>query len=393
MDADIIIVGAGIAGLACALSIARRSPTKRLLVLEQAEQFSEVGAGIQLGPNAWRALTKIGGETLYSAIERQTSFAKSVEVHDAVSNSILRQGRVDDCTRIYGHPFGSIHRAHLHNALLQACQAESSITLQANAALANFSVPANSTEPLTVRLTGGQALSAFALLGCDGVRSAVRAQLWPQANAYNTNLITVRALFDTAQLPPALVAIGQAEKILMWWGPKMHVVLYNVSGGKQMNMVGFTQAPDTEAALCNLAAGFATTPVAPLFKDAQAFSPWPMWHQPRLARWSQGPVSLAGDAAHASMPFLAQGAGMALEDAAVLGQCTASHRDAALAFATYEQLRYARSMRAQRQSGLMQWVDHASGPLRLGRNLVMRMMRHQHVFAPIAWLYRDPNTK
>jgi salicylate hydroxylase len=384
---QVVIAGGGIGGLAAALACARQGLPVQLL--ERAAQLSEVGAGIQIGPNVTRILQALG---LAEALNRVAAFPERLQARDAQTGQVLGSLRLGQRSQtLYGAPYATIHRADLHALLLHAAQAAG-----AGVALGQ-SVHgwSESGEGLTVQSASGQSWQADALIGADGVWSAVRQQLLGDAPARFTGHLAFRALVPQADLPSAL----RTQEVTVWMGPRLHVVHYPVRAGQALNIIAIVHGDKPTDPKDWDHAGHADTlmqamgPVgADLRQRLEAIPAWRLWALHDRAPVSaasqmvQGRVALLGDAAHPMRPYLAQGAGMAIEDAQVLAQCLA-HGAGSVSqrLQSYAEQRWPRNARVQARAIRNGHIFHASGPVAWGRNLSMRLMGERLMDVP--WLY------
>ena len=402
MDNKVVIAGGGIGGLACALALGRSGVP--VTVLEQAEQFDEVGAGVQLGPNAVRVLASWG---LADSLRAVAAYPDDLRVRDARSGrELARQHLGATALARFGQPYACVHRADLHQLLLGAVRSTTPTTLRLQARVQAFEVVrGGDANAVRVSLDQHRTLGGVALIGCDGLWSRVRERLLGAAPARLTGHLAYRGLIATERLPQAL----RSNSVQAWLGARMHVVTYPVRSGEWTNLVavvhgrlGTGHGGDSprrwtvDAHVEDLLA--ATGPVAGELKgliDAvPAWSLWALHDRPPLrgpAELARGPVALLGDAAHPLRPYLAQGAAMAMEDAWTLGQLVdspAAEQDWTALFARYAALRWARNARVQRASVRNGQVFHAQGPIRLGRDLALKLFSER--LMTNAWLYSGP---
>lgn len=384
----VAVAGAGIGGLTAALALAARGFC--VVVLEKAARLEEAGAGVQLSPNATRILIDLGvAPHLASRVTRP----------DAVSIMTARSGgeliRLPLAPDMRDHaPYWLAHRADLQAALLASVRAHPAIELRLGAAVTDFV-----REPAGVRI--GE-VSATALIGADGVWSAVRGQLYPQVEPRFSGLIAWRSTVDAAQLPAGVMP----ARVQIWMGARAHLVAYPVSSGRRVNLVAIVPGEDSarenggDTAGLGLRAHFRNqawpAPARALVDAVTGWRRWPLFTLPDGGVWHAGPVALIGDAAHAMLPFAAQGAGMAIEDAAVLARClggaTADPIAVEAALARYAALRRPRVTRVQRMARQSGQIYHLRGPMALARDLTMRMLGANRLQARQDWIYNWRDT-
>jgi salicylate hydroxylase len=374
----VVIAGAGIGGLTAALALAARGFSIR--ILERAERLQEVGAGLQLSPNASRVLIGLGLGPRLAAV---------ATTPDAVSIMTARSG--GEVTSLpfaasEAAPYWVMHRADLQAALLAAVRENPQIDLQLGHPVAGFRLSNDGAVEIS-----GEA-PALALIGADGVRSVVRQQLFPDVQPAFSGLVAWRGHVATSRLPH----VFPPRRVQLWMGPRAHLVAYPMSSGEQVNVVaivpGLLDQPDANPA--NIARHFAGSgwpvPALALIGAIDGWRRWPLSTLPDGGVWNAGPVALLGDAAHAMLPFAAQGAGMAIEDATVLAQCLskADRAPAAVtaALARYAALRAPRVGRVQRTARQSGQIYHLQGPMAVARDLTMRTLGSR-LQARQNWIY------
>jgi salicylate hydroxylase len=353
-------------------------------LIEQAEAFAEVGAGIQIGPNVTRILREWG---LEDGLRQVASFPKALLARDARTGREL--GRLplgERSERLYGAPYACIHRADLHQLLLHAVQAQG-VPLRLHQHLADVQQQGGT---VTARTAQGQTLQADMLVGADGLWSRSRQALGLAEAPCCTGHLAYRGLVPLQ---------GPEPQITVWMGPRLHIVQYPVQAGRALNVVAIVhgQPPaqlqdwDHVANAAHLLE--ALGPVCEALRQTlEAVPGWRLWalhDRPPLTaatQMGQGAVALLGDAAHPMRPYLAQGAGMAIEDAQVLAQCWASTGSVAQRVQRYAELRWQRNAQVQARAVRNGHIFHAQGPLRWGRNLAMGVLGAQVMDVP--WLYR-----
>ena len=383
------IAGGGIGGLAAAVACTRAG--WQVSLMEKAAVFSEVGAGIQLGPNVVKVLHHWG---LASALEAVAAFPAHLHVRSALSGRLLggmRLGR-DIATR-YGAPYATVHRADLHGLLLGLVQQQSGTSLLLNTQLQSFS---HASDSVTVRTTAGADLQANILVGADGLWSVVRQQLLADGVPRLTGHLAYRAMLRQSALPEKL----RTQNVTVWLGPRMHLVHYPVERGEWLNVVAFAhgalvddlQTWDHSANAVELAASLdgSCTALRDLVQAVPDWRLWVMHDRPPMQdaqQMAQGRVALLGDAAHPMRPYLAQGAGMAIEDAAELGAALygITSQNVPAALQSYATNRWQRNARVQTRALRNGQIFHATGPMRWGRDVAMRLMGEKLLDMP--WLY------
>jgi salicylate hydroxylase len=384
---QVVIAGGGIGGLAAAVACAQRGLPVQLL--ERAAQLSEVGAGIQIGPNVTRILQAWG---LGAALAQVAAFPEQLQARDAQTGRVLGTLRLGKRAQaLYGAPHATIHRADLQFLLHRAVQ---SAGVEALLGQTVQSWQGNE-EALLVNTAEGLSLQASALIGADGVWSAVRQQLLGDAPARFTGHLAYRALVAQADLPAYL----RSDQVTVWMGPRLHVVHYPVRGGEWLNMVAIVhgekpehaddwdQAGHTQALM--QAMGAVGKGLHERLASVPAWRQWALHDRAPMTgatEMAKGRVALLGDAAHPMRPYLAQGAGMAIEDAQVLAQnLSAETGSVAERLQAYAEQRWARNARVQSRAIRNGRIFHSTGPVAWGRNVSMRLMGERLMDVP--WLY------
>lgn len=391
-----LIVGGGIGGLAAALACVEKGA--KPLLIERTSQFSEVGAGIQMGPNVTRTLFSWG---LEKTLQDFIFTPRSLQVRDAVSGQTLGTLRLGQRSQEkYGAPYVTVHRADLHQTLLQKVLSAGVAELRLQSEVDSLQedhkgVTANVKDLLTGRV---EALNVQAVVGADGLWSDIRNFVLPQTSPRTTGLVAYRALLPMQTLPEFL----RQQDVMVWVGSRMHAVLYPVRGGEFLNMVVIApgQLPeslqdwDHDANQEELfeALGVLHPHLKDVLEAVPAWRRWPICDRPPMVSASQmakGRIALLGDAAHPMRPFLAQGAGMAIEDAAALAACWAQV-DLPIneRWHIYAQMRWARNAKVQARSIRNGKIFHMQGPMRWGRDMAMRLMGESLMDVP--WLYAGP---
>ncbi|MFG1347347.1 FAD-dependent monooxygenase [Xanthobacter autotrophicus DSM 431] len=361
-----VIVGAGIGGLACAIALRRAGLTVQ--VVEQARKLKEVGAGLQLTPNATRILRDFG---LLARLEQVAVAPRSLDVRDGRSGATITRAHYGPAVTRYGAPFLVVHRADLQNLLADAARAEGAI-LTLGSDLTAVEPSFGGVRAVVKQGENLLAHGADILVGADGVRSAVRAHLGVKDPPVFARRLAFRATVPVPDRHP--------PDVRLYLGRDAHLVVYPVKGGQMLNLVAIVKqtepvarwsAPGDSAAVHAAFASWAPE-VRKLLQSASHFLCWGLYDIDPLPRWSSGRVALLGDAAHAMLPFLAQGAAQAIEDAACLARSIETQTDAASALKAYETERRGRTARIQSEARRNGIVYHLSGPPRIARDLVLR---------------------
>lgn len=387
-DADVLVAGGGIAGLAAALAAARAGLSVRLF--EQTARLAEVGAGLQLGPNAVRVLAEWG---LLDALREVAAFPDALVVRDAPGGTELGRLRLGERAQTrYGHPYATVHRADLHGLLWQAVAAQP----QAQTCLGHTVLGwAQEGDGVALELSHGATASGRLLLGCDGLWSRVRVPLLGDALPVATGHIAYRGLVDQSGMPAA----QRQRDVVAWLGPRMHAVCYPVRRGEHLNVVVIVHgslADDVQnwshaAEVGELRAAMGR--VAPALDAVLTAVPqwlrWPLFERPIITgpqAHGAGRVALLGDAAHPMRPYLAQGAAMALEDARTLGHLLAQQpgalADPGPLLRDWAQRRWPRNAWVQARSRRNGRIFHLQPPFSWGRNLAMALLGERLLDVP-----------
>ncbi|MCZ2104960.1 MAG: FAD-dependent monooxygenase [Comamonadaceae bacterium] len=393
---QILIAGGGIGGLAAALACRRAGWEVRLA--ERADAFGEIGAGVQLGPNAMRCLAAWG---LEAPVRTVACFPERLRVHRAGDGAELATlGLGAALAGRYGAPYATIHRADLHRVLLDAVQALPGVQLHLGQELTQWE---QDSMAVTARVRHDDGVEvetqADALLGADGLRSRVRSVLLGDDAVHPAGHLAYRAVAAQRSLPARL----RSQDVTVWLGPHLHVVHYPLRGGELLNLVAICHGrppsdlvhwdhaahADDVRALLSGACTELRDRVGALAQSGGVWRLWPLLERPPVAapeEMARGLVALLGDAAHPMRPYLAQGAGMALEDAAELQQALAMDAlDVPLRLRRYALNRWQRVARVQRRSRRNGGIFHATGALRVARDASLRLLGGHLLDLP--WLY------
>jgi salicylate hydroxylase len=384
----IVIAGAGIGGLTTALALAQKG--FRVALLDKAEKLEATGAGIQLSPNATRVLIGLG---LLDALEPAVVVPQAVTVRAADGRAIARLPLGTAAQTRHGAPYWIIHRADLQAALLAAVLAHHDITLTLGAAVDGCAAQQNG---VTVQVLHGPHASetrAGALIGADGLWSTVRRLTGATDPPRFARRAAWRALVPAESVGPEF----RTPAINLWLGPGAHLVAYPVKAGAMINIVAIarerqpsagwsTAAPSDEVHL-RFSRGWAP-PARDLVAVPTQWLKWPLYDRPPRRLRLHGAMTLLGDAAHPMLPFLAQGAAMAIEDAAALASTlAAAPDDLAAAMRRYERIRGARTARVQRGARRNDLIYHLAWPASAVRDLAMGRMGSDRLLARYDWIY------
>ena len=383
---SIVIAGGGIGGLAAALALAKDGHA--VTVLEQASAFGEIGAGIQLGPNIFRMFDTLG---LTERINRVAFFPDGLGLRDVCTGEAVVRVALGDVARAtFGFPYGVIYRADLHDVFLQACQAQPKVTLRTSAKVARF---AQSADAVSVHLTSGEQLAGRALIGADGLWSAIREAVVGDGKPRVSGHVAYRAVLRREDVPPHL----WSNDVTLWGGEKTHLVHYPLRRGELFNLVAvfhsnkYDEGWNTFGDPAELTERFAGAcpQVRELLGKIETWRMWVLCDREPVRNWTDRRVTLLGDAAHPMLQYLAQGAGQAIEDAVVLREALRSTRgDIATAFQKYQQARYLRTGRVQLTARFYGDIYHASGVQRELRNQLFQGGVESAGFAGLKWMYR-----
>ncbi len=357
----IAVIGAGIGGLGLALSLAARG--LQVAVYEQAAALGEIGAGLHLSPNGMKVARALG---LGPALDAVAARPRAITTRHYASGAENFSGPLDaDFEARFGAPFYSFHRADLHRVLTTAATASPRITIRTAHRLEKLSLAA---DQVTLTFDNGAEISSPVVVGADGVHSRVRAATLGELGARFTGHVAYRGMAATEDLPPGLVP----EMLNIWVGPGKHVVAYPVRRGELINYVALVEEDDwqneswtTRASKAGLAEGFAAWhPTVRTLIDhtlsGECYK-WALLVRDPLQQWSTARTTLLGDAAHPMVPYLAQGAVMALEDAWVLAACLADEPNPGAALGRYQGARQQRTADIQAAAWEQGQMNHAVG--------------------------------
>ena len=385
-ERPILIGGGGIGGFAAALALSRKGRAVHLL--EQAPEFGEIGAGIQLGPNVFKMFDVLG---VTEAVDQFAVYPDNIIMRDALSGEEVARMPVggEAFRNRFKNPYAVIYRPDVHNALIGACHAQPLVTLSVNQNVTGFE---DTGEGVRVFTKDGATHEGTALIGADGLWSAVRGKLIDDGKPRVSGHIAYRAVMPAADFPAHI----RQDNVVLWAGPKTHLVHYPLHNGEIYNLVvvfhsdryeeGWNTYGDPEE-MNQRFAGEHEDVLAMLAK-IESWRMWVLCDREPIRDWSKGRVTLLGDAAHPMLQYLAQGACMAVEDGVCLAtRVEANGEDLETAFKEYQALRYLRTARVQLTARVYGDIYHAAGATRDLRNLMVGAVDPAKPAEGMAWLY------
>ena len=380
----VLVAGGGIGGLAAALALTRHGFAVK--VLEQSPRLGEIGAGIQLGPNAFAAFDALG---IGEKARARAVYTDEMVMHDALDETLVARVPTGEAfRRRFGNPYAVIHRADVHMSLLEGAQESDRIEVLTSTTVQRVD---QDDDGVTVHDSGGNMHRGVALIGADGVKSAVRRQ-YVGDEARVSGHVVYRAVVDKDEFPKDL----QWNAASIWVGPDCHLVHYPLRGGEQYNVVVTFHSRQKEEwsvregsreevqsyfeGICARARQLIDLP--------KSWKRWATADRDPVGRWTYGRATLLGDAAHPTLQYLAQGACMAMEDGVTLGEALrVNNGDLARAFAHYERSRITRTARVVLSAREMGRIFHAKGVERLVRNDLWKGRTPERYYDALEWLY------
>jgi salicylate hydroxylase len=390
----IFVAGAGIGGLTAALALAAQG--FRTVILEKTERLEEAGAGLQLSPNASRVLTGLG---LQPRLAIRAVIPDAVSIMSARSGGeVVRLPLGEAASARAGAPYWVMHRADLQAALQAEVNEHPDIELRLGCQFEDATPHAKGLTVVQRRGMLRESEVALALIGADGIWSSVRGHLFPKVQPQFSGLIAWRGTLDATQLPREYTS----RRVQLWMGSNAHLVTYPISAARQINVVAIMpgtwnrpgwSAPGDIGAI----KGVFSAPQWPgtarmMIGAVDDWRKWALFTVPSGGEWSDGAIALLGDAAHAMLPFAAQGAGMAIEDAAILAKCLGeTHNEGGpsipAAMQRYARLRRPRVSRVQRTARQSGRIYHLTGMAALARDLSIRLIGPERMLARQDWIY------
>ncbi|SFB97857.1 3-hydroxybenzoate 6-monooxygenase [Streptomyces aidingensis] len=389
--AHLLIAGGGIGGLAAAVVLADGG--HRVTVLERNGEFTELGAGIQLAPNAFHALDRIG---VGPAVRDRAVFIDELRLMDGTTGlPIAAMPLTGDYRKRFGNPYAVVHRIDLYRPLLDACRDRAdAIELRVSSPVTGYE---QDPRRVTAVLGTGERLTGDALIGADGIRSAVREQLLGDGEPRVSGHTIYRSVIPMDRVPEEL----RSNSVTLWAGPKWHFVHYPISGGRHLNLAatrddGATRAvaglPVERERVLKEFTGMSTVPER-LLETGEDWRTWVLCDRDPVDTWVSGRVALLGDAAHPMLQYAAQGACMALEDAVLLGELLrdpSSSPDIPGGLADYNLARRRRTAKAQTVAREMgRQVYHPEGAEARARNARLSVLSPEDLYRTVDWLHGD----
>ncbi|MFP5516225.1 MAG: 3-hydroxybenzoate 6-monooxygenase [Alphaproteobacteria bacterium] len=383
--APVLVAGGGIGGLAAALALSRHGYDVE--VIEQADEFKEIGAGIQFGPNGFKMMERLG---LRDAANELAVFPDDLIMMDSVTAQEVARIPVGAPFRErFKYPYALVHRADLHSVLLDACRQSGRIDFRAGQKMSGFN---DDGQRVRVKTVQGETYEGSALIGADGLWSKTREQIVGDGSPRISGHVAFRAVLPIEEVPEEF----RKNAMILWAGPKNHLVQYPLRGGKLFNLVAvfhsqsYEEGWNTKGDPEELKERFAGTceAVRTLLGKISEWRMWVLCDRDPVQNWSRGRVTLLGDAAHPMLQYLAQGACMAIEDGVILAESLeAAGGDFERAFVEYQNARYLRTGRCQIQARLYGELYHADGVKRELRNLMVAGRTAQQMYDGMSWLY------
>ena len=384
---QVLIVGGGLGGLTAALAFARQGIASQ--VIEQAAAFKEIGAGIQLGPNAFRMFERLG---LIEPISALAVFPENLIMFDSISGEEVTRIPLGDAFRKKFHyPYALIHRADLHNILLEHCRKSNLIRLDAAQKIVDLE---GTNGAVTAKTANGKDYRGAALIGADGLWSTIREFVVGDGKPKPAGHITYRAVLPRDEIPEQY----RWWNMGFWAGEKVHFVLYPLRTGELYNLVAvfhsnrYEEGWDSYGDPAELHERFAQTcaPVRALLAKIESWRMWVLCDRAPIKEWSRGRITLLGDAAHPMLQYLAQGAGMSIEDAVCLAdKAVEADGDYGAAFRAYQGARYLRTGRVQIMARIYGEFYHAGGVAKELRNMMLGGRTPENAIAGMEWLYGE----
>ena len=383
-----VVVGGGIGGVAMALALGRQG--HRVQLLEQADQIGAIGYGVQMGPNVLPMLDELGvGE----AVRAAAYFPKEIMLYDYLTGQTLSNiplQTLQFAQRYQSQPYIAIHRVDMHELLLKACEKYPHISLNQSTTVTGYT---QTSEAVSLQTAQGQTIQAAAVVACDGLRSRLRAQMHPEDVPRESGYVAHRSLIPMDQAP---ALVQQRQSVTMWAGPGLHVIYYPLRQASLLNIVLVVRMPANLSSTQDQGyQAYLQDLLAQAQPEAQQVASlvhlerrWAIADREPKRNWHDGRVCLLGDAAHATLQSLAQGAGMAIEDVVCLSQLMQQHgMDVSSAFKAFERARFLRTARVQWVSRHL-WEDyHCDGVQAQVRSDIFSQRDVEDQYRCLDWLW------
>jgi len=381
----VIIAGGGIGGLATAAGLARKGVAS--IVLEQSAQLGEIGAGIQIAPNAFHCFDYLG---VGNQARAKAVYIDALRLMDAQTAEEITSIPLDEPFRKYfKNPYAVVHRADLHGVLLDYCADSPLVDLRTSYAVERYEQDGAS---VTVFCAGKDPIKGCALIGADGLRSNIRQQLVGDGEPRVSGHTTYRSVIPTEQMPEDL----RWNAATLWAGPKCHIVHYPLKGWKFFNLV-VTYHRDAKEPIAGKPVSKAEVrqgfehihpKVLQIIEHGNDWKQWVLCDRDPISGWTDGRVTLLGDAAHPMLQYFAQGACMAMEDAVCISHCFETCDDVETALAEYQRRRVVKTARVQMNSRLIgEYIYHPDDAQAMVRNHIMSGMTPQKWYDQLSWIY------
>ena len=381
----ILIAGGGIGGLAAAAGLAQKGV--RSIVVEQASQLGEIGAGIQIGPNAFHCFDTLG---VGDPMRATAVYIDALRLMDAKTGQDITQIPLgEDFRKFFGNPYAVIHRADLHKLLLARCRESGLVDIRTGHRVQGYSQDGSTA---ILHFDGYDDLCGVGVIGAEGLNSAIREQMIGDGPPVISGHTTYRSVIPAEQMPDDL----RWNAATLWAGPKCHIVHYPLKGGQVYNLV-VTYHRDLQEAISGrpvsrdeVMQGFEhIAPIArQIIEHGDNWKLWVLCDREPISNWVDGRVALLGDAAHPMLQYFAQGACMAMEDAVCLAHCVETHETIESALETYQTMRRVRTARVQMNSRLIgEYIYHPDDAKAEVRNHVMSGMTAEEWYNQLNWLY------
>ncbi len=389
----ILVVGGGIGGLSTAYGMGRLGRSVKLL--EQSEEIAPIGYGVQIGPNVLPMLAKLG---LESQVREAAYYPDNLTLHHAFSGAVLAKVPLKGSAfeGRYPAPYIAIHRVDLHEILLAACRKLPNVDLNQSSKVLSYS---QTNDSVAARTETGQLVQGAALVAADGLRSNLRKQMFPEDVPFGIGYVAHRTILPMHEAPASMRA---QRDVTMWTGPNFHVIYYPLRDATEVNVVAVFKLPDSQSVvdddslygryIADLCEG-ARPEVHDIVSIVSTERRWTIADRNPLNRWSDGRVTLLGDSAHATLQSLAQGAGMAIEDAITLvSLIKEGGTNYEQVFKEFTRARRLRTMRVQLESRALWHTYHCGGDDAEVRDQQMQEREAEDFYRCLDWLWKPELT-